>query len=226
MYDIAILYSNSAKLQDCRKMGQGCPSGVARNDGGRCRRQPRDDGLAMWPGSGTRPRDWSRVLVKSLRRLSSELQVSYSTRNGISTSGTCKFARDGSSYAIRITEMDMGLYFCEEWYMTVSSPFSVLTSPSTAWGMFIISLEARISFYPIDRLPAHQREVKITTVTPALDEFYRFHSVIVEQIGQSICHILDSVLVLSDVRVTDEVFNSSSAFLASERDKRLGRSKR
>ncbi|KAF8530317.1 hypothetical protein BU17DRAFT_60071 [Hysterangium stoloniferum] len=49
----------------------------------------------------------------------------------LATSGTCKFARDGPSYAIRITEMDMDLYFCEEWYMTVSSPFSVLTSPST-----------------------------------------------------------------------------------------------
>ncbi|KAF8530273.1 hypothetical protein BU17DRAFT_60033 [Hysterangium stoloniferum] len=35
-----------------------------------------------------------------------------------------------------------------------------------------------ITFYPIDRLPAHQSEVKITTVTPALDESYRFHTAI------------------------------------------------
>ncbi|KAF8530311.1 hypothetical protein BU17DRAFT_60064 [Hysterangium stoloniferum] len=37
-----------------------------------------------------------------LRRLSTEQQVAYSTSNGISTSGTCKFARDGPSYAIRV----------------------------------------------------------------------------------------------------------------------------
>ncbi|KAF8503909.1 hypothetical protein BU17DRAFT_71717 [Hysterangium stoloniferum] len=35
-----------------------------------------------------------------------------------------------------------------------------------------------ITFYPIDWLPAHQSEVKITTVTPALDESYRFHTAI------------------------------------------------
>ncbi|KAF8530344.1 hypothetical protein BU17DRAFT_60092 [Hysterangium stoloniferum] len=39
---------------------------MAREDGGRCRRQRRDDGLVMWPGSDTRPRDWSKVLVKKL----------------------------------------------------------------------------------------------------------------------------------------------------------------
>ncbi|KAF8530299.1 hypothetical protein BU17DRAFT_60055 [Hysterangium stoloniferum] len=55
----------------------------------------------------------------------------------------------------------------------------------------------------------HQREVKITTVTPALDEFYRFHRVIGEQIGQLICHTLDSVLILSDVTVADEALNYS-----------------
>ncbi|KAF8530342.1 hypothetical protein BU17DRAFT_60090 [Hysterangium stoloniferum] len=97
----------------------------------------------MWPGSDTRPRDWSRVLVKklaveeaSLHTLSSHSTMSVtnkSTNNRISTSGTCKFARDGPgpSYAIRITEMDMGLHFYQKWYMT-ASPFSVLTKPSTA----------------------------------------------------------------------------------------------
>ncbi|KAF8530312.1 hypothetical protein BU17DRAFT_60065 [Hysterangium stoloniferum] len=44
--------------------------------------------------------------------------------------------------------------------------------------------DADSCLFTIDRLPAHQREVKITTVTPALDEFYRFHTVIREQIGQ------------------------------------------
>ncbi|KAF8530316.1 hypothetical protein BU17DRAFT_60070 [Hysterangium stoloniferum] len=122
------------------------------------------------------------------------------TNNRISTSGTCKFARDGPgpSYAIRpfsTTEMDMGLHF---YYMTVSSPFSVLTPPSTAPLGHVHHIAellksshdttvAPITF-TIDRLPAHQREVKITTVTPALDEFYRFHTVIREQIGQQICH--------------------------------------
>ncbi|KAF8530292.1 hypothetical protein BU17DRAFT_60049 [Hysterangium stoloniferum] len=80
----------------------------------------RDDGLVMWPGNDTRPRDWSRVYA------------AYSTTNGISTSGTCKFARDGPSYAIRqfrIPDMDMGLYFYEEWQMTGSSDFTLYCPP-------------------------------------------------------------------------------------------------
>ncbi|KAF8521461.1 hypothetical protein BU17DRAFT_64949 [Hysterangium stoloniferum] len=60
----------------------------------------RNDSLVMWPGSDTWPRDWSRVLVKSLRRSPTEQQVAYSTSSGISTNGTCKFARDGPPYAI------------------------------------------------------------------------------------------------------------------------------
>ncbi|KAF8530308.1 hypothetical protein BU17DRAFT_60062 [Hysterangium stoloniferum] len=152
--------------------------------------------------------------MTGLRRLLTEQQVAYSTNNRISTSGICKFARDGPgpSYAIRFAFGMLPLLIYETilcfpilwkaiqnygngWVFifirNVSSPFSVLTSPSTApLGMFIISL------------PAHQREVKITTVTPALDEFYRFHP-----------HY--SVLILSDVTVADEVFNSSWALLAS-----------
>ncbi|KAF8530326.1 hypothetical protein BU17DRAFT_60078 [Hysterangium stoloniferum] len=114
----------------------------------------------------------SHSTMSGLCRLSTELQVAYSTSNGISTSGTCKFARDGPSYAIRITEMDMDLYFCEEWYMTVSSPFSVLTSPSTA--------------------PPGTCSSYHSTVQSGSRSGSRFAT-------------LDSVLILSDVRVTDEV---------------------
>ncbi|KAF8523537.1 hypothetical protein BU17DRAFT_63818 [Hysterangium stoloniferum] len=107
--------------------------------------------------------------------LSTEQQFAYST---------CKFARDGPSYAIRITEMDMDLYFCEEWYMTVSSPFSVLTSPSTA--------------------PPGACSSYHSTVQSGSRSGSRFAT-------------LDSVLILNDVRVTDEVVNSSRALLASSR---------
>ncbi|KAF8530293.1 hypothetical protein BU17DRAFT_60050 [Hysterangium stoloniferum] len=116
----------------------------------------RDDGLVMWPGSDPRPRDWSRILVKklaveeaSLHTASSHSAMSsqflsrikdqchlfvtvyaaYSTSNGINTSGTCKFARDGPSYAIRIPEMDMGLYFYEEWQMTGSCDLTLYCPP-------------------------------------------------------------------------------------------------
>ncbi|KAF8530341.1 hypothetical protein BU17DRAFT_60089 [Hysterangium stoloniferum] len=129
-------------------------------------------------------------------RSSTEPQVAYSSNNRISTSGTCLHMPFGSALtfgftgcfsvdrmsprfafgvlplliyetivcflvlwkAIQNSEDGMGLHFYQEWYMT--------------------------AFYPIDRLPAHPREVKITIVTPALDEFYRFHCVIVEQIVQ------------------------------------------
>ncbi|KAF8530330.1 hypothetical protein BU17DRAFT_60081 [Hysterangium stoloniferum] len=150
----------------------------------------------MWPGSDTRPRDWSRVLVKitnlkGLHRLLTEQQLAYCTNNRISTSGTCKFARDGPepSYAIRFAFGMLPLLIYETilcfpilWKaiqnygirygssflsgMVHDSIFSVLCLDLTPtlllppWGMFIISL------------PAHPREVKITNITPALDEFY------------------------------------------------------
>ncbi|KAF8500006.1 hypothetical protein BU17DRAFT_72170 [Hysterangium stoloniferum] len=112
------------------------------------------------------------------------------TNNRISTSGTCKFARDGPGppYAIRITEMDMGLHFYQKWYMTVSSPFSVLTSLSTAPLGHVHHIAELKSSHDTTVAPItfyhRQATVKITTVTPAPDEFYRFHTVIREEIGQ------------------------------------------
>ncbi|KAF8530286.1 hypothetical protein BU17DRAFT_60044 [Hysterangium stoloniferum] len=205
--------------------------------------------MVMWLGSDTRPRDWSRVLVKSFYYVG--------TNNRISTSGTCKFvleiktqinnetmrtissgikemfACDGPrpSYAIRfafgmlplliyetilcfpilwkaiqnygngyrssfLSEMVHDRYIRLTIVLSegISSPFSVLTSPSTVALGYVHHIAELLKSshdttvtpitFTINELPAHQREVKITTVTPALDEVYRFHTVIREQIGE------------------------------------------
>ncbi|KAF8504088.1 hypothetical protein BU17DRAFT_71654 [Hysterangium stoloniferum] len=191
-------------------MRQVRPSGVARNAGTRARcRMARED---VAEGSAAMTGWWCGREVTP--GLSLEQCISENSNNRISTSSICEFARDGitPSYAIRMSPRfafgvlplliyetivcflvlwkaiqnsgdGRGLHFYQEWYMTVSSPFCVLTSPSYCPPGACSSYP----FYPIDRIPAHPREVKITTVTLALDEFCRFHRAIGEQIGQSIC---------------------------------------
>ncbi|KAF8504093.1 hypothetical protein BU17DRAFT_71657 [Hysterangium stoloniferum] len=180
------------------------------------------------------------------------------TSNRISTSGTCKFAHDGPSYASRGSTAfrthrwfsadgmpprfafgvlpfliyETILCFLMLWkaiqnYRDGYSIFTVLCLDFTLyclhkeeWGEFIIAREytipcamgcrllvntmewaevsksshdtiaTPITFYRIERLPAHQSEVKITTVTPSL-ESYRLQTAI----GQY------------DVMVTDELFS-------------------
>ncbi|KAF8504097.1 hypothetical protein BU17DRAFT_71661 [Hysterangium stoloniferum] len=192
-------------------------SGVARNDGTR----------ALTPGLETGAGISEKI--SDGRGLTTHFIKSFyyvGTNNRISTIGTSKFARDGPgpSYAIRFAFGMLPLLIYEtilcfpilwkaiqnygngygssilsdmvhdRFTSLVSSPFSVLTSPYTD-------------------LLGHVRHIA-TGSSKGSENHHGSRS------GSRFA-TLDSVLILSDVRVTDEVFNSSWALLASSVDQML-----
>ncbi|KAF8530281.1 hypothetical protein BU17DRAFT_60038 [Hysterangium stoloniferum] len=116
------------------------------------------------------------------------------------------FSADGMPpRSFRITEMDTGLYFYQEWYMTgIRFPTSSIESMGLK-----NQLSSLIYFVGIFTVLC----LKFTLYCLHKEEWgefiIAFHRVIGEQIGQSICHTLDSVLILSDVTVADEALNYS-----------------
>ncbi|KAF8497712.1 hypothetical protein BU17DRAFT_72387 [Hysterangium stoloniferum] len=135
----------------------------------------RDDGLVMWRGSDPRPRDWSRVLVKILAMVLTLAVLASLLVMGL------HIMPFGSGPPFGLT----GCFFVDE------------MPPKFAFGVLPLLIYENSSLLPhvMEGNSEFQRWIWVSifmrngrcqgsTVTPPLDEFYRFHTVIGEQIGE------------------------------------------
>ncbi|KAF8523536.1 hypothetical protein BU17DRAFT_63817 [Hysterangium stoloniferum] len=232
-----------SKIYQCRKMRQVPPSGVARNDGMLSLlywfsylERPILAELAVEEASLHTTPSHSTMSVYAVYRRNNKLLIVLALVLALAAlasllvmglhmpfGSALPFGFTSCLWADRMsprsTEMEMGLYFYQEWYMTDKHGIeSLLESMGFKTSCLIAFTSLGIIFtvpcldFTLYCLHKHEWAAFIIAsskgnenhhVTPALDEFYRFHSVIGEQIGQSI-PTLDSVLIFSDVRVTDE----------------------